>query len=186
MKELIKNYINEVKSVLDKLDVNEIETFIKVLLKARDNDNTIFIMGNGGSAATASHFAGDFSKNVNYKKDKKFKIICLNDNIPVMMAYANDCGYENIFVEQLKNQFESGDVVIGLSGSGNSKNILKAIEFANQNNGITIGITGYDGGQLKKNTNYSVNTNIDDMQISEDVHLILNHLCTRVLEQIEG
>ncbi len=184
MIDLINEYFEKIKKTIDNMDRNEIETFLKVLINAKNENKTIFIMGNGGSAATASHFVCDFAKGASYGKEKKFNFICLNDNIPIMMAYANDISYDDIFVEQLKNQFKKGDVVIGISGSGNSKNVLKAIEYANDNNGITIGITGYNGGKLKQITNYSVNTNVDDMQISEDLHMILDHLCIRVLENV--
>jgi len=181
MKESINSYLDKLKTTIDNLDREEIETFIKVLVKARDNDNTIFIMGNGGSAATASHFVCDFAKGSSYGKEKRFKMICLNDNTPIMMAYANDMSYEDIFVEQLKNLFKKNDLVIGISGSGNSKNVLKAIEYANANEGTTIGITGYNGGILKQITKYSVNTNVDDMQISEDIHMILDHMCSQII-----
>lgn len=181
MKDAINNYFEKLKNVLDNLSRDEIETFINVLVQAKEDGKTVFIMGNGGSAATASHFCCDFNKGVSYGKDKRFKFICLNDNVATMMAYANDISYEDVFVEQLKNFLNVGDIVIGISGSGNSKNVLKAIEYANANNGVTIGITGYDGGELRKISRYSVNTNINDMQISEDVHMILDHLCSKIL-----
>lgn len=181
MKDLIDNYLQDVKTVIDKLDRNEIETFIKLLLTAKENKNTIFVMGNGGSASTASHFACDISKGVSYGQENRFKIICLNDSIPTIMAYSNDVSYEDIFVEQLKNLFKKGDMVIGFSGSGNSKNVLKAIGHANSNNGITVGITGYTGGKLKEISQFSINTNVNDMQISEDMHMILVHILMKSL-----
>lgn len=185
MIDLINNYFDKLKKTLDNLDRKEIEIFLNLLIKARDEGKNIFIMGNGGSAATASHFVCDFAKGASYGKNKRFKFICLNDNVPIMMAYSNDVSYDDIFVEQLINQFTSGDIVIGISGSGNSKNVLKAIEFANNNGGTTIGITGYNGGRLKEITSYSVNTNVDDMQISEDIHMVLDHLCINILDLIE-
>lgn len=181
MREFIEEYFNKLKTTIDNLNRDEIETFIKVLVQAKEAGKMVYIMGNGGSAATASHFCCDFNKGVSYGKDKRFKFICLNDNLATMMAYANDISYDDIFVEQLKNFLNSGDVVIGISGSGNSKNVLKAIEYANSADGTTIGITGYDGGKLKKMAKYSVNTNINDMQISEDIHMILDHLCSKAL-----
>lgn len=177
----INNYISSLQNCLDRLDRKEIDTFIKILLQARDEDRTIFIMGNGGSASTASHFCCDFNKGMSYQQDKKFKLICLNDNVATMLAYANDVDYGNVFIEQLKNFFKPGDVVIGISGSGNSKNVLQAIEYANKNNGITIGLTGYNGGTLKQISKYSVNANIDDMQISEDIHMMLCHMTYSIL-----
>lgn len=184
MKNLINEYLEKVKKTIDNLDRDEIETFMNLLTKAKDEDRTIFIMGNGGSASTASHFCCDFNKGVSYGQEKRFKFICLNDNIPTMMAYSNDISYEEIFVEPLKNFFKEGDLVIGISGSGNSKNVLKAIEYANSNGGVTIGITGYNGGKLKQKAKYSVNTNIDDMQVSEDIHMVLDHMCSSIIMNI--
>lgn len=178
----IDSYFDKLKLTIDNMDRNEINAFINILIDARDGDKNIFIMGNGGSASTASHFVCDFNKGASYGYDKKrFKFICLNDNSAALMAYANDVGYEDVFVEQLKNFLNDGDVVIGISGSGNSKNVLKAIQYANDNNAITVGITGYDGGSLKVNAEYSVNVNIKDMQISEDIHMILDHLCMKLI-----
>lgn len=177
----INNYFETLKTCIDKIDKKEIYTFIKLLIQARDNNKTIFIMGNGGSATTASHFCCDFNKGCSYQQEKKFKMVCLNDSIPTMLAYANDVNYDQVFVEQLKNFLNKGDIVIGLSGSGNSKNVLKAIEYANSKNAITIGLTGYDGGLLKKICAYSVNANINDMQISEDVHMMLCHMAYSIL-----
>lgn len=177
----INNYLGRLQNCIDRLDRNEIDVFIKLLLQARDEGRTIFIMGNGGSAASASHFCCDFNKGMSFGQDKKFKMICLNDNVATMMAYANDVSYENVFVEPLKNFFKEGDIVIGISGSGNSRNVLKAVEYANSHGGITIGLTGYDGGILKQISRYSVNANIDDMQITEDIHMIFCHMIYNIL-----
>lgn len=181
MEKLINNYLERLKDTIDNLDRNEIETFINLLLKAREQGNTVFIMGNGGSASTASHFLCDIAKGTSHSADKRFKVVCLNDNMAIMMAYANDMSYEDVFVEQLKNQLQKDDVVIGISGSGNSKNILKAIDYANKNNALTVGVTGYNGGILKGICAHSVNANIDDMQISEDIHMILVHLTMQII-----
>lgn len=181
MKKLIDNYFEKVKLTADNMDRAEIETFINLLVSAHENENTVFVMGNGGSASTASHFACDISKGVSYGKNKRFRVVCLNDNIPTIMAYSNDLSYEDIFVEQLKNLFKAGDLVIGFSGSGNSKNVLKAVEYANSKAGITVGITGYSGGKLKQISKYSVNSNADDMQISEDMHMVLVHIVMQIL-----
>lgn len=177
----ILTYLNRLQETIKRLDKNEINQFINILLEARDTDKQIFIMGNGGSASTASHFCCDFNKGSSYGFAKRFKFICLNDNVPGMMAYANDVSYDEIFVEQLKNFFNPGDYVIGISGSGNSKNVLKAIEYANANGGITIGLTGFNGGKLKQICAYSVNMNVDDMQISEDLHMMMDHLSMKVI-----
>lgn len=184
MKHFIEDYFNKLKVTIDKLDRKEIENFIQLLIQARNNDSTIFIMGNGGSAATASHFLCDIAKGMDSKKGKKFKIICLSDNTPIMMAYANDVSYDDIFVEPLKPHLKRDDIIIGISGSGNSKNVLKAIDYANKNGGITVGLTGYNGGKLKKLAQHSFNANVNDMQISEDIHLILTHLTMQILDKI--
>lgn len=177
----ILTYLNRLQETIKRLDKTEINQFINMLLEARDTDKQIFIMGNGGSASTASHFCCDFNKGSSYGFAKRFKFICLNDNVPGMMAYANDVSYDEIFVEQLKNFFNPGDYVIGISGSGNSKNVLKAIEYANANEGITIGLTGFNGGKLKQICAHSVNMNVDDMQISEDLHMMMDHLSMKVI-----
>ena len=180
----INGYLTSLQACIDNLDRAEIESFMKVLLEARDNGKQIFIMGNGGSASTASHFCCDFNKGMSYQQDKKFKMICLNDNVATMLAYANDVSYENVFVEQLKNFLQDGDVVVGISGSGNSKNVLRAIEYANMNGAITVGLTGYDGGILKQIVKCSVNANVNDMQISEDIHMMLCHLIYNNVSQM--
>ena len=181
----INGYFNKLKSTLDHLDRKEIEQFINVLNKARENGNQIFIMGNGGSASTASHFCCDFNKGTCYGFDdkKRFKFICLNDNIPTMMAYSNDISYDDVFVEQLKNFLQPNDVVIGISGSGNSKNVIKAIEYANANRALTMGLTGYSGGKLRELAKYTVNANINDMQVSEDIHMILCHMIMQIVSK---
>ncbi len=177
----IQEYLDKLKSTIDRLNHDEINDFINLLLTARDEGRTIFIMGNGGSAATASHFCCDFNKGASYGYDKRFKFICLNDNTATMMAYSNDVAYEDAMVEQLKNFFMPGDYVIGISGSGNSKNVVKAIEYANDRGGVTIGLTGYQGGKLKQICAHSVNMGVDDMQISEDLHMMMDHLTLRVI-----
>ena len=184
MPSLITNYLNTLKTTIDSISRVEIQQFISSLIDSYENKRHVFIMGNGGSASTASHFACDINKGVSFKRKKKFKVIPLTDNIATIMAYANDVSYDDIFVEQLKNFLEPNDLVIGISGSGNSKNVLKAIEYANQNKAITFGVTGYDGGKLKQLAHHSVNANINDMQISEDIHMILVHLTMKVLAQL--
>jgi D-sedoheptulose 7-phosphate isomerase len=180
----IETYFESLKKTIDSLDKSEIDNFIKILLDAYKNSKNIYIFGNGGSATTASHFACDINKGVSLGLNKRFKIIPFTDNMATVTACGNDLSYEDIFVEQLKNFLNQGDIVIGISGSGNSKNVLKAIDFANQHGNITIGITGYDGGQLRKMTKYSINANVNDMQISEDIHMILTHVTMKLLNNI--
>src|ERR1017187_341573 len=154
-KEKISDYFSRLKNAVNKVSIEDLNILINVLVESRESGRTIFIMGNGGSAATASHFVCDFNKGVSVENEKKFKFICLNDNIPSLMAYANDLSFEHIFVQQLKNYFVKCDVVIGISGSGNSMNVVKALEYANNNGGITVGLTGYNGGKIKKLAKYN-------------------------------
>ena len=180
-KSSIRAYLSQLKSTIDAVSVEGINELMDILVKARNEDKTIFIMGNGGSAATASHFVCDFNKGLSFEGQKKFRFICLNDNIPSLMAYANDLSYEEIFVGQLQNFFHEGDVVIGISGSGNSMNVIKAINYANEKGGVTIGLTGYDGGKLFKIAAHNVHIPINDMQITEDLHMVLDHCMMKVL-----
>ena len=177
----ISSYLKRHNEAVELMSVDDINDLMNVLVEARDSKKTIFIMGNGGSGATASHFAGDFNKGASFNKEKKFRFICLNDNIPTLMAYANDSSYGEIFVGPLKNFMEEGDVVIGISGSGNSANVVKALEWANANGGITVGITGYDGGIVKKISHHNVHVPIHDMQITEDLHMMLDHCMMQII-----
>ncbi|MCR5260268.1 MAG: SIS domain-containing protein [Candidatus Gastranaerophilales bacterium] len=184
MKTAISGYIKKLCDTVNSLDYGEIENCAEVLDCAAKNGKYIYIIGNGGSAATASHFVCDFNKGLNDVQGKRnFKFVCLNDNISTIMSLANDSSYDDIFVEQLKNFIEKGDVLLAISGSGNSKNIIKAVEYANSVGAVTIGFTGYDGGELKKRAKYSVNANVDNMEISEDIHVILCHLLKTVLSE---
>ncbi len=179
----IKKYFERLKKTVDKISVAEIDAVMNALVEAYDKDKQVIIMGNGGSAATASHFVCDFNKGVSLGKKKRFKFICLSDNVPSLMAYGNDISYDDIFLAQIKTYFNKGDIVIGVSGSGNSKNVLKAIEYANNHEGITIGLTGYNGGSLKNIVQYGVNIPIEDMQITEDLHMVLDHLMMKILSE---
>ena len=177
----IEAYINKEIEVLKVLDVSSIDAVMTAIIDAYNADANIYIFGNGGSAATASHFQNDFNKGLSENLDKKFNFVCLNDNVPTVMAIANDSGYEYIFEHQLIGKLKDKDLVIGISGSGNSRNVLRAIEYANQQGIKTIGITGYDGGKLARMVDISFNVPIHDMQITEDVHMILDHLMMSVL-----
>ena len=149
---------------------------IDIIMDARKDGRTIFMMGNGGSASTASHFACDLTK-LTVRPDKpRIKAICLNDCIPTMLAVANDNGYDNIFSEQLRGLMTPGDVVIGISGSGNSLNVLNGIEYANSIGGITVGMTGFDGGKLMGLAKENIHVPTNFMQYAEDAHLFLTHI----------
>jgi D-sedoheptulose 7-phosphate isomerase len=177
----VESYFTRLKATLDRISRKELNTFLNLLMDALEKDKYVFTMGNGGSGATASHFAGDFNKGLSFNKAKRFRFICLNDNYATFAAYANDVGYEEVFVEPLKNFLGEGDLVIGISGSGNSPNILKAVEYANAHGAVTLGLTGYDGGKLKAIARYGVHVPIADMQVTEDLHMVLDHLAYAVL-----
>lgn len=177
----VSSYFEGIKSVLDSLPKKEILGLFNLLLEVYHDEKTVFTMGNGGSASTASHFTCDINKGVSINLEKKFKVICLNDNLPTLLAYGNDFSYNEIFVEPLKNFLRPGDLVIGFSGSGNSPNILKAIEFANSKKAKTFGLVGFSGGKLRQLAQASIHVNIHDMQKSEDVHLIITHLMMQLL-----
>lgn len=177
----IERYFQKLKNTIDMISKEDLSCIMNILEKSRIEGRTVFVMGNGGSAATASHFCCDFNKDISLTQSTKYKFLCLNDNIPTMMAYANDISYNDIFVEPLKNFMKKGDCVIGISGSGNSKNVIKALEYANANEGITIGLTGYSGGIIKQISKYNVHIPINDMQITEDLHMVLDHCMMKIL-----
>jgi D-sedoheptulose 7-phosphate isomerase len=180
----IDAYLKRLNHTIEQLNQKDISEVLNVLADAYQTGKKIIIFGNGGSASTASHLASDFNKGISLGKSKRFKVISLCDNIPVIMAISNDQSYDDIFLIQIQNFLEPQDVVIGISGSGNSLNVLKAIEYANEQGATTIGFTGYDGGKLKEVANHSLDANIDDMQISEDIHIIFNHMMMQILCEV--
>lgn len=175
-KKQISDYFDCEIAAIKKLDLNEINTVLNILESARQNNQTIFICGNGGSAATASHFVCDFNKGVSEYLDRKYKFDCLNDNIPLLMATANDLSYDDIFLLPLKNKLQRGDVFFGISGSGNSENVIKAMTYAKNQGAVTIAMTGYNGGKMKTLADYSIHININNMQIAEDIHMMMDHV----------
>jgi D-sedoheptulose 7-phosphate isomerase len=177
----ISAYFDRIKTTIDRVSREEVNRLLGLFLDALEKGRTVFMMGNGGSAATASHYAADFNKGLSYGKARRFRFLCLSDNVPTLTAYANDVAYDEMFVEQLRNFLEPGDLVVAISGSGNSRNVLKAIEYANRSGAVTVGLTGYDGGELKRIARYGVHIPIDDMQVTEDLHMVLDHLAYAVL-----
>ena len=182
----IVNYMDRLKTTFDALDKEQINDVMNVLLKAYENENTIYIFGNGGSASTASHYVCDFNKGVSIKLKKKFRFVCLNDNIATVMAIANDCGYENVFSMQLEGKLKKGDVIFAISGSGNSKNVIKAVEYAKQQGNEIVSLTGYTGGKLLELSDHPIHVNINDMQIAEDVHMMLCHMMSSIIAREFG
>lgn len=178
----IRGYLNGLKDVLDGMNIEEIQTVIEKLIQVQQRGGFVYIFGNGGSASTASHFVNDFNKGVSEKLRKKFRFSCLNDSVSTIMAIANDVSYDQIFKVQLENYLTPDDLVIGISGSGNSRNIVAALEYANGLGAETIGLVGYDGGRVKEIATCSIHVPIHDMQKVEDVHMIMDHLMMFILK----
>ena len=177
----IDTYFDDLKKVLDDLDKDIIRQIYKKIEECQINGKTLFLMGNGGSAATASHMMCDMGKNTRGSEKPRLKVIALNDNIPTFSAYANDEGYDRVFAEPLISLAEEGDFALAISGSGNSKNVLEGIKTANEIGLFTIGLTGYGGGKLKDIADLSLVVPVDDMEQIEDVHMIVDHVLTGLL-----
>jgi D-sedoheptulose 7-phosphate isomerase len=169
-------YIDRLKKVMDAFDSNAFAAMADAVLDAYARDAHIFTMGNGGSGSTASHLACDINKGCCLDLEKKFKMICLNDNVPTMLALANDLSYAAVFEEQLKNFFNPGDLVIGISGSGNSENVLRAVGYAAAHGGTTAGWSGFGGGRLAEIVDLAFVVQSHDMQQVEDTHMVLAHM----------
>lgn len=181
----MRRYIAEVRQCLVKMeaDLAPFEHLTEVLLDARARGAMIFLMGNGGSASTASHFASDLAKGTISEGAPRFRAVSLADNIPQILAWANDASYEDIFVEQLKNLMRPGDVVIGISGSGNSPNVLRAVAYAKARGAVTIGLTGFEGGKLAGLADFAYIVPLHYMQQIEDIHLLIEHMITSTIRE---
>ena len=187
---LAEEYLNQFKENLESLDLVDLNNIIDSLLKAYTEDKQVFIMGNGGSAVLASHFACDLGKgtlqNVYDDDEKRFRVISLTDNIALMTAYSNDLDYEHVFSQQLKNLVNTADVVIGISSSGNSKNVINAINLAKKNKAITVGLLGFDGGKLKDIVDYKIIVKKIHYGVVEDIHSVLQHMiCSIIREKLK-
>ena len=171
--------------VVARLPYQKIDTAIDEILSAYKRDASIFTFGNGGSAALASHFACDLGKGtlIHHNGQKRFRVISLTDNIPLLTAWANDHGYEHVFAQQLQNLVASGDLVFAISGSGNSSNVLRALELAKDRGARTIGLTGFEGGKMKGLCDVCVILPSDNMQIIEDFHLSVTHAISSVIRR---
>ena len=176
-------YVNEIKQTLDRLPFTAIEMVVERLHQARLNRNQVFVMGNGGSAATATHLACDLGKNTVAPGFPRFRIQSLNDNMSFFSACANDYGYETVFAEQLANFIDKDDVVLAISASGNSANVLRAIELANKSGAFTIGWSGYEGGKLAQLVDLPVVVANHNIEQIEDAHMMLAHMVTAALRE---
>ena len=181
MKFSAQNYINQHNTVISCLDIQEIEKAITLITEKSLAGKTIAVCGNGGSALTASHYITDWNKMVNLENGRRFNGFCLSDNIGLITAYANDLSYDDVFSEQVKNLLLPGDLLITVSGSGNSENVVRATEVANSLGVTTLTISGYDGGKLKEKSDYSVWIKSFDMQICEDAHILFGHIVMKQL-----
>ena len=183
MKELINNYKINLSETLKKLEVEKVKELGELILSAWKTNNTIYLCGNGGSAANAIHIANDMIYGAGKKNGRGISIESLSSNSAVLTCLANDLSYEDIFSEQIKVKGKSNDLLIVLSGSGNSKNVIKAIEIAKNKKMKTFAIVGFDGGICKKIADNSIHFDINDMQVAEDFQLIVSHMCMQWLSK---
>ena len=193
--EQINQYLEEIKEICDQISTEDIDDAIELLFDAWKNGNQVFFCGNGGSAGTATHFTCDLFKVTIVENQKRFRSFCLNDNIPLMTALINDEGWDNLFIEQLKNLYNKGDVLVCFSvhgGAGKDKagawsqNLLKAMDYVNKNGGKTIGFSGFDGGAMKDLATVSIVVPFDATPHVEAFHVVLQHLIAfRLKEKIK-
>jgi D-sedoheptulose 7-phosphate isomerase len=172
----LERYQTDVLQVIQSIDLEKVGQVIAALAEAREHGRRIFVCGNGGSASTASHFACDLVKGASYNRERRFRIMALTDSLPTLTAYSNDVSYECVFVEQLKNFAEPGDVVMAISGSGNSPNVLRALEYGNSLGCFTIALSGRDGGKLGPLAKLHVCAAHPHMGRIEDAHMIAAHM----------
>ncbi len=187
MVEFVKGYIEQLKKEIDTIKPEDVRKVVDVLFDAWKGDKQIFIFGNGGSAATASHFACDIAKGTLQRVydhlEKRFRVMSLTDNVATMTAFANDLSYEDVFSQQLNHYVNEGDVVIALTGSGNSPNVIKAVELAKKFKAKTIAFLGFDGGKLKNIVDHHVHVKSSHYGRVEDCHDMLHHLVTYYLQK---
>ena len=181
MKFSIENYINQHNLVIKNLNHEEVENAIKLIKKTIEEEKRVAVCGNGGSAVAASHYITDWNKMVYSYTGIKFNGICLSDNIGLITAYSNDLSYDEVFSEQVKNLLQKGDLLIALSGSGNSNNVIKSTKIANELGINTLAICGFDGGKLKKVSKNSVWIRSNDMQLCEDAQTVFGHMVMKSL-----
>lgn len=174
-------YVDRLKAELDRVDQAEMRHWADLIYEAWQNEKFVFIFGNGGSGTTATHMSEDLGKSTLHEKDlrdeskKRLKVMSLTDNLGWILALGNDVGYDQIFVQQLMNYGSAGDVVIAISGSGNSPNVLHAVDWANRHGLKTFGLTGFNGGKLKQMAQAGLHVPLNDMGMVESVHLALFH-----------
>ncbi len=180
--ESLKEYFEIEQRLLATAALDRVDAVIALLERARTEARHVFLFGNGGSGSTAAHFACDLGKGTVQPDRPRFKVLCLNDNMPTLTAYANDVGYDSVFAEPLISLAERGDIAIGFSGSGNSPNVLRALQAADQRGLVTVGFSGFEGGKLKDHVELHVNVPSSVMGQIEDVHLVMTHAICEMLK----
>ena len=184
-----KAYLDRVCEEIRRIDISQLESLAELIEQAYNADRFVFIIGNGGSAANASHLCEDLNKCTlhDFEEQKRLKVLSLTDNIAGIMAWANDEGYDRVFLEQLKTYASPGDLLLAISGSGNSPNIIRAVEWANSHELTTVGMTGYSGGKLREIAHHSLHCPVDDMATAESLHMVVVHwLIGDVYRRISG
>jgi len=183
---IVKDFLEVQSHCVKEIKENSgtIDKIIKIIISARNNNKTIFTMGNGGSGSTASHFVSDLQKTMIMKNEKRIKAISLVDNIPVILAWSNDVSFESIFEEQLKNHVEKGDIVIAFSGSGKSKNVVNALKFAKKKGVKCIGFTGKSGGHFNRICDVVFKVPSNDMLTIESQHITICHCITATIRNL--
>jgi D-sedoheptulose 7-phosphate isomerase len=177
-----KQYFEELQRVMVSFPKDGIDQIAETLVRAYDAGRTVYLFGNGGSASLASHLACDLGKGTAYcNGGKRFRALALTDNLPTLTAWANDSGYEDVFSEQLRNFVQAGDVALAISGSGNSKNVLNALQVAQEARATTVGISGFQGGEMKSLCDICVIVPSNNMQVIEDLHLAMSHSIFRIV-----
>ena len=179
-------YFEDLTTALSGIDRGSLENMIDAIMMAYESDGTVYICGNGGSAATASHIVCDFNKGISMHHDRKFRFMCLNDNIATMMAISNDICYEDVFLVQAQGKVGRNDILIAISGSGNSENVLRVADYFRSTGNKVIGLTGHSGGKLAGMSDISVHVPVNDMQKTEDAHMSVLHLCAQIIARRLG
>ncbi len=183
----LKKYIENFEKLIDKIDIGALKDIIEIFCEARSRGATIFFIGNGGSAALASHFAEDLVSCSRHLPGKPLRALSLTDSTPYITAIANDYGYEKVFLKQLENLYRSEDILVAISASGNSRNLVKAVKYINSEGGITIGILGFDGGILKDLCRHYLIVKTEKGQYGpvESIHALLAHIIANYFETLK-
>jgi D-sedoheptulose 7-phosphate isomerase len=184
--DFVRKYLLRLDRVLKALDPQQVSAVGELLTAARADGRQVFLCGNGGSAALASHLATDLGKGCSRNRERRFRVVSLTDNVPWLTALANDISYDDVFIEQLRNYANPNDIFIAISSSGNSKNVLKAVQWANTHGCVTVGISGFAGGRLKEMVKHHVQVHSDHMGAIEDGQLIVGHLLVYGFMDAEG